>query len=182
MPQGYIAARVGVARKTVNRTLLRQTANASLGPGKSTDALRKTAARQEWTLVKMVHEDRFKSARALTERIRNLYGVLVCRKTINIRLVAKGYHARRLCLDWVRRWQDLTLAAWTHAILGDESHFQLYPVDCRMRIRRLPRERLQQDCQAAMVQAAGGSVHVWGAFHRGAKSPPVLLDRTSMAW
>ena len=61
----------------------------------------------------MVHEDHFKSARALTERMRNSYGVHVGRKMINKRLVASGYRAhrifrkplltasnRRLCQDW----------------------------------------------------------------------------------
>ena len=31
-------------------------------------------------------------------------------------------------------------------------------------------------CQAHRVQAGGGSVHVWGAFHNSAKSPLVLAD------
>ena len=30
--------------------------------------------------------------------------------------------------------------------------------------------------QAHRVQAGGGSVHVWGAFHNSAKSPLVLPD------
>ena len=84
---------------------------------------------------------------------------------------------RWLCLDWTRKWQNLTVVTGSHVIWGDESRFQLYPVDGHMRVRRLPGEHLQQDCQAARVQAGGGSVHVCGAFHRGAKSPLVLLDR-----
>ena len=35
----------------------------------------------------------------------------------------------------------------------------------------------QEDCQTARVQPGGCSVHVRGAFHRGAKSPLLLLDR-----
>ena len=34
-----------------------------------------------------------------------------------------------------------------------------------------------QSCRAYKVQAGGGSVHVWGAFHSGDKSPLVLPDR-----
>ena len=51
---------------------------------------------------------------------------------------------RRFLLDWARRWQNLTVTAWSHAIWGDESRFQLYPVDGRMRVRRLTGERFQQ--------------------------------------
>ena len=65
----------------------------------------------------MVPEDRLRSDRALTERMRNLYGVRVGHTAINNQLVARGYQARRilrkplltdihrrLCLDWARMW------------------------------------------------------------------------------
>ena len=74
--------------------------------------------------------------------MRDLYGVRVGRKTINNRLVARGYHAHRILkktqltvnhrLDWAWRWQNLTVAAWSHVFCGDESRFQLYPVDGHM--------------------------------------------------
>ena len=43
-----------------------------------------------------------------------------------------------------------------------------------MKVRLLPGEHSQQNCQAARVQAGGGSVHVWGA-----KSLLVLPDRNA---
>ena len=51
-----------------------------------------------------------------------------------------------------------------------------YPIDGRLRVRHLPGERFRPGCQAHRVQAGGGSVHVWGAFHNSAKSPLVLPD------
>ena len=70
----------------------------------------------------------------------------------------------------------LTVAHWQHVIFGDESRFQLYPVDGRLKVRRLPGERFRPGCQAHRVQAGGGSLHVWGPFHNSAKSPLVLPD------
>ena len=96
MPQGDIAGRVGVRRETVNRILHRHATTGSLEPGKSTGAPRKTTARQDRALFRMVREDRFISARSLSERMRNVYGVRATRKTINNRLVARGYRARRV--------------------------------------------------------------------------------------
>ena len=138
----------------------------------------------------MVREDRFKGSRALTERMINLNGVRGCRKTINNPLVARDYRTRRILKkplltanhcqlrrDWARRWQKMTVAARSHLIWGDESRFQQYPVNGHMRVRRLPGERFQQDCQADRVQAGGSSVRVCGAFHRGAKSPLVRYER-----
>ena len=45
-----------------------------------------------------------------------------------------------------------------------------------LRVRCLSVERFQQKIQADRVQDGGGSIHVWGAFHSGAKSPPVLTS------
>ena len=101
-------------------------------------------------LLRKAHEDHFRITRALTERMRNLYGVHVGRKTINNTLVARGYPVCRilrkplLTSSTVRRTLPARLQGWQG-----------------------PSWRVQD----------GGSVHVWGAFHRGAKSPLVLLDR-----
>ena len=83
----------------------------------------------------------------------------------------------RLCLEWAQRWQNLTMAHWQHVIFGDESRFDLYLVNGRLRFRRLPGDCFQQMCQAYRVQAGSGSVHVWGAFHSGAKPPLAFPNR-----
>ena len=130
------------------------------------------------------------SDRILTAQMRNLYGMRAGRLAVNNRLLSRGYRAyrpttkplltannRRLRLEWAQRWRNLTVAHWQHVIFGDESRFQLYLVDGRLRVRRLPGERFRPGYQAHRVQAGGGSVHVWGAFHNSAKSPLVLPDR-----
>ena len=147
----------------------------------------KTTPRQDRALLRMVRQDRFLSARALTARMRNLNGMRAGRTTVNNRLLSRGYRAYRsttkplltanhchLHLEWAQRWRNLTVAHWQHVIFGDESRFQLYPVDGRLRVRRLPGERFRPGCRAHRVQASGVSVHVWGAFHNSAKSPLVL--------
>ena len=83
---------------------------------------------------------------------------------------------RRLRLESAQRWRNLTVAHWQHVIFSDESRFQLYLVGGRLRVRRLPGERFRPGCQAHRVQAGGGFVQVWGAFHSSAKSPLVLND------
>ena len=155
----------------------------------SSGAPRKTRPRQDRALLRMVRQDRFLSARALTAWMRNLYGLRAGRTAVNNRLLSRGYRAYRpttkplltanhhcLRLEWAQRWRNLTVAHWQHVIFGDESRFQLYPVDGRLRVRRLPGERFRPGFQAHRVQAGGGLVHVWGAFHNSAKSPLVLPD------
>ena len=187
--QGAIAACVGLTCATVNRILKRHGATGCLVPGKSSGAPRKATPRQDRALLRMVQQDRFLSARALMVQMRNLYGMRAGRKMVNNRLLSRGYRAyrpttkplltanhRRLRLEWAQRWRNQTVPHWQHVIFGDESRFQLYPVDGRLRVRRLPGERFWPGCQAHRVQAGVGSVHVWGAFHNSAKSPRVLPD------
>ena len=132
--QGAIAAHVGLTRATVNRILKRHAATGSLVPGKSSGAPRKTTPRQDCALLRMIRQDRFLSARALTARMRNLYGMRAGRTTVNNRLLSRGYRAyrpttkplltanhRRLRLEWAQRWRNLTVAHWQHVIFGDES-------------------------------------------------------------
>ena len=89
--QGAIAARVGLTRATVNRILKRHAATGSLVPGKSSGATRKTTPPQDRALLRMVRQDRFLSDRALTARMRNLYGMRAGRTTVNNRLLSRGY-------------------------------------------------------------------------------------------
>ena len=154
-------------------------------PGKSTTVPRKTTPRQDRDLLRIVI-----SAWDLTVRMRNLYGIRAGRKTINNQLFSHGCLAYRptsctrrpvltanhrcLDLEWAQRWQNLTMAHWQHVIFSDESRLQLHSVDCRFRVRR---DCFHQGCQAYRVQAGGGSVDVWRAFHSGANSHPVLPHR-----
>ena len=151
--QGAIAARVGLSRATVNRMQpLDLWCQASLQGHPEKQHLSKTMHCWGWS-----EKDCFLSARALTAGIRNLYGMRAGRTTVNNRLLSRGYRAyrpttkplltakhRRLRLEeWAQRWRNLTVTHWQHVIFGDESSLQLYLVDGRIRVRRLPGERFQ---------------------------------------
>ena len=190
MRQSVIASRVGLNHAAVKRILLGGDATGTLVPGMSMGAFQKTTPRQNCALLRMVREYRFISARAMTAQIRNSYRIRAARKTIKNRLLSRSYHAFKFArktllidnhclfrLEWGQRWHNLTMAHWQHVISGEESKFQLYPVDGRLRICCLPGDRFQQRCQAYRVQAGGGSVHVWGVVHGGAKLPLVIPDR-----
>ena len=86
-------------RVTINHILQRHAAAGTLVPGKSTRAPQKTMLRQDCALFRMVRQNRFKNAGALTAWMRNLYGMRAGQKTNNNRLLRRGYHA---CL-WTRK-------------------------------------------------------------------------------
>ena len=88
-----IAARVGVAQET-SSILLKQAATASLELGKSIGAPRKTTARQECALFRMVREDHFKGA------VPSLRGWVICMECVLV--------VRRLTTDL---WPEDTVLA-----------------------------------------------------------------------
>ena len=67
--RGAIAALVGFTRANINRMLKRHAVTGSLLPGKSSGAPRKTTPRRDRALLRLVRQDRFLSARALTSRM-----------------------------------------------------------------------------------------------------------------
>ena len=81
---------------------------------------------------------------------------------------------RRLLLEWAQMWSNSTVAHRLHVIFADKSGYQLYPVDGRMIMCRVPGEHVQfrEASLGIKVQIGGGSVHIWRAFH-GVKSPLV---------
>ena len=164
MQQSAITGCVGLTRATVYCIFRRHAATGTLVPGQSTGAPLKTTPCQDLALFRMVRRDRFICARSLKARIRNLYRMRAGQKTINNRLSSRGYHAFRttrkplltanhcrLRLEWASRWQNLTLVHWQHVIFGDESRFQIYPVDGRLKARRLLGGHIQQRCKAYKV-------------------------------
>ena len=139
--------------------LWRHAATGTLVPDKSTGIPRQTTPHQGCVLLRMVPQDRFISAQALTAQMRNLYGMRTGRKTINNELLSHGYRTykptRKTC--WLsttaisawcgaQRWQNLTMTLWHHAVFSVESRFQLYLVDDRLRVHRLHGELFQQRC------------------------------------
>ena len=199
--QSDIAAHAGLTRATINHIFWRHTATGTLVPGKSTGPLQKTTPCQDYALLRMVRQARFISARALTAQMRNLYGMRAGRKTINNRLLSRGFLLPIIAVStWSghrggKTWRWPLIACHLHWLV----QIPTLPVDGGLRAWHLPGERFQQRCQGYRVQAGGGQIHIWGAFHSGlqvalyphrlcylhypdpdpdgAKSPPVLSDR-----
>ena len=133
-----IAGRVGLTRATINHVLWRHAATETLVPGKSTGTLRKTTPHQYRVLFRMVPQDRFIIAQALTARIRNLYAMSADQKTIINELLSHGYRAyrpirkpllivnhRHLCLEWVqsgKTWQ-WPFGSMSYSVTSPDSKF-----------------------------------------------------------
>jgi hypothetical protein len=65
---------------------------------------------------------------------------------------------------------------WIHVVFSDEARFEVYRQDGRIRVRRRVEELYHEQCILPRVQAGGGGITVWGAFHAGGKTDLVVLD------
>ena len=59
---------------------------------------------------------------------------------------------------------------------SDESRYQLFRADGRVRVWRRPHEAMDPSCQQGTVQAGGGSILVWGVFTWHELGPLVHLN------
>ena len=95
----------------------------------------------------------------------------VSRQTVNRRLMARAYRARRMVKvprltvraklvqrHWAQKHINRPLGQWQHVIFCDESRFMLFRIDNRIRDRRLVGEAINEDCTNGNVAHGGGSV------------------------
>ena len=110
-----------------------------------------------------------------TEKQRKVKG---SSKTLSRNLHKMGFWARRACrkplisnknrkerLDFYRSHKDWDIDKWSIILFSDESKFNLYHSDGRIRVWRQSHERYLPECTQGTVRGGGGSVLFWGVFH-----------------
>lgn len=171
-----VAARIGVDRKTVRRWWRRyqldgsHTRNAGSGRRRKTDNV---ADRQLCILAK---RNRFVPCRLYHHYWRDSCEVQVSRRTVYRRLLQshlRSYRplqriplgpqhklARRNWCNERLQWSE----EWKNILFTDESRFSLDFNDGRLRVRRLPNERFNEQCIVEHDRFGRGSVMVWGGI------------------
>ena len=115
------------------------------------------------------------------------------RQTVNRRLVARAYMARRMVKvprltvrakfvrrHWAQKHINGPLGQWQHVIFCYESPFMLFRIDNRIRVRRLVVEAMNEDCTHGNVAHGGGSAHVWGGISHMGKTSLCVQDQMSL--
>ncbi|KFM83131.1 Transposable element Tc1 transposase, partial [Stegodyphus mimosarum] len=139
-----------------------------------------TSARDDRHLVRMARTDRTASSRQLAALWSIATGVSLCASSIRRRLLQCGLRARtplyriplthdhrRLRLQWANQHRDWR-ADWQHVVFSDESRFNLWYHDGRIRVRRYAGERHLPECIIERHSGRTPGVMVWGAiaYHR----------------
>ncbi|GFU27996.1 transposable element Tc1 transposase [Trichonephila clavipes] len=135
-----------------------------------------TSAREDRRLVRMAQTDRTAFSRQLAAQWSTATRVSLCASSIRRRLLQRGLRARiplcripltqnhrRLRLHWAnvhRNWR----ADWLQVVFSDESRFNLWHHDGRIRVRRYAGERHIPECIIERHSRRTPGVMVWGAI------------------
>lgn len=146
-----------------------------------------TTDRQDRRLTTDARRNRFQSLEVLRYRWRHLHGARGSRRTVGRRLNAGRLRARRPLYTpplthrhkrarylWARRHRGRNIRYWRRVHFSDESRFNLYAKDGRIRVWRSRGERYHAACVRRRHAYQGGSVMVWGCISLHCKLP--LLD------
>ena len=185
-----IAREVGLHSNTVYG-IIREHGNFVCG--RHTRRPRKTNDRDDRVLYRLAMENRRFSEQRLRRAWQPNVNFAVSRQTVNMRLVARAYRARRMVKvprltvraklvrrHWAQKHINRPLGQWQHVIFSDESRFMLFRIDNRIRVQRLVGEAMNEDCTHGNVAHGGGSVHVWGGISHMAKTSLYILDQMSL--
>lgn len=189
MKQVAIARVYHITQGEVSKILKRHAESGTPTPRPRPGRPRKTTRRQDRLLIRSCLQGRTKTTSSLRTEWQNAIGVPVSRELVNKRLLRAGYRARRPLrkpllrpvhrqrrLQWARDHLLWRIPHWNHVIFSDEARFEVYRHDGRLRVRRRVEELYHEDCILPRVQAGGGGLTVWGAFHSGGKTDLVVLE------
>ena len=170
-----IAREVGLHSNTVYGFIKRFRERGNFVGGMRARRPRKTNDRNDRVLYSFAMETRRFSVQGLSRAWQPNVNLAVSRQTVNRRLVARAYRARRMVKvprltvraklaivrrHWAQKHINRPLGQWQHVIFCDESRFILFRIYNRIRVRRLVLEAMNEDFTHGNVANGGGSVHV----------------------
>ena len=188
-----IAREAGFHGNTVYGIIKRFRERGNFVSGRRTRRPRTTNDRDDRVLYRLARENRRFSVQRLRRTWQPNVNFAVSRQTVNRRLVARAYRARRMVKvprltvraklvrrHWAHKHINRPLDQWQHVIFYDENRFMLFRIDNRIRVRRLVGEVMNEDCTNGNVAHGGGLVHVWGGISHMGKTSLCVLDQMSL--
>ncbi|GFV46307.1 transposable element Tcb2 transposase [Trichonephila clavipes] len=171
-----VAARVQRNSSTIMRVSKQWTEEGRTARKSGSGPRNVTSAPDDRRLVRMAQTDRAASSRKLAAQWSTATGVSLCASSIQRRLLQRGLRVRiplyripltqnhcHLRLQWAnvhRNWR----ADWLQVVFSDESRFNLWHHDGRIRVRRYAGERHNPECIIERHSRRTPGVMVWGAI------------------
>lgn len=171
-----IAARMQRNSSTVMRVWKQWTDKHRTTRKTGTGRQKVTSERDDRHLLRMAVNDRTASSRQLAAHWSTATGVQLSASSIRRRLLRRGLRARvplyripltanhrRLRRQWALEHRDWR-ADWHQVVFSDESRFNLWTHDGRVRVRRYAGQRCLPECIIERHSGRTPGVMVWGAI------------------
>lgn len=152
---------------------------------------RKLTAREESLLVRKIKRNPKITSSQVSAEIREEIGKEIHPKTVRRTLHRAGYKSRvarkkpliskanqKKRLEFAKSYKDKPTDFWTNVVFSDESKFNIFQSDGRIRVWRKPNTELEKNNVVSTVKHGGGGVMVWGCMAAGGVGNLVFIDGT----
>ena len=171
--QTQVARQFNVNRSTISRLLQRYNRTGSVSDRPRPGAMPATTPRQNVYIRQRHLRNRKLTASSTANLVIGTRGRPIHRTTVGKRLGDHGIRCRRPAkvpvlsvrhrrqrLQWARA--NINNVNWNSVLFSDESRFNLFNADGRVRVYRRRNERYADNCVIEHERYGGGSVMVWG--------------------
>lgn len=184
--QKDIARRFNVDRTTIYRLVQRVRLTGTVNDRPRPGQVRVTSRRQDNYIRQLHLRHRFQTAAQTASVVIGNRGRRIHRMTVSRRLKEFGVRCRRPYHGPIltRRHRQLRMnfalnhqrrVNWHDVVFSDESRFNLYQTDGRVRVYRRDGERFADNCVVERDRFGGGGVMVWGAINYNFRSRLLII-------
>ena len=175
--QRQVAAKIGVSKGAVQRTLERFRKTGSYSSRPKSGRPRSTTKQEDQFIKLMSLRNRRATAGDIQWAINSTRERPISKATVRRRLTASGLRGRvarskpflrpvnkRKRYLWAKKHKNYTVENWKKLLFTDESQFEIHGNNRRVYVRRRHGERFLNQCLKSTIKHGGGSIQVWGCF------------------
>lgn len=184
-----IAELVGSKKTTVHDTVKKFKATGVVKNMPRSGRPKKISSRNGNRIKRYVQQDRFMSAKKVTNILENSVGLHVHPRTVNRFLQKEGFKSFvprkvphispknvKLRLAYAKKYVHMPFSFWEKVIWTDESKYNIKKSDGRLRVWRKPGEAFSSNATIRTFKHGNGSVMVWGCMSSSGPGKLVFIE------
>lgn len=177
MSYSEISKQISRSRSTIQRTIDRFRNSGQVESKARSGRPSKLSVRDKRVIKRMVDQNHFTTARMISSELETHHNTKVHPETVRRTIVRNGFKSctprKKPLVNKVNRQKRLAFAKeyvnkppefWHRVIFSDESKYNIFGSDGRIRVWRRPNDALNPKCTVKTVKHGGGGLMVWGCM------------------